>query len=645
MLEKQLKQLGFAKNEIKTYLALFELGRSRAGQIIEHTGLHRNLVYSALDSLVSKNIISTMEQGKVAVFEINDPVVLQEHVEEKMDIAKNVVEELQNRLHSKPRDVRVYDGIEGIKRTREKVVEKITSGDTYYILGISNDQANEELDPFFAINNTKIVKKGAHIKALYNQSSPLSLLANRKLEPGTQARKLPFGAKNPMWITFFQDYLNLSVVGTEPVTFSIRSQEAVSGFVDYFEYFWNQKASTETGNEALYKALYGMMDELNPGDEYYVLGGTYGAYAENTRNFYLKYHEKRITKGVVANILGEANMIREYNKHFKHSDPSLTRLKEFISPLPQPFQINLFKGKTKMIIYSKEPTVISFEDREVYDGFKTYFDNLWNQETRIVRGAEALRDLWLEGLDTGEIRWIGARGYFVDSFPEYFAQIRNKAEKMKNLKCKLIIDPGFRGHILTRLPWIETRYNLSSIRNPNAIWLFGSKVLIINWAKKEPVIFLSTNSTLVQSYNDYFDELWNQETHIARGPEVVKNIWLEATQLGELKFIGARGYFVDRYPDMFEEIKNIARQKKGLKWKNIVDPSARNHPVNKLPWMEARYTLKGSKNPNVVWLWGNKVAIANWTEDEPVVFISENKHLVQSYNDYFEELWNLKQKR
>ncbi len=91
---------------------------------------------------------------------------------------------------------------------------------------------------------------------------------------------------------------------------------------------------------------------------------------------------------------------------------------------------------------------------------------------------------------------------------------------------------------------------------------------------------------------------------------------------------------------MFAEVKERVEKIPGLKWKNIVDPSARDHEINNLPWMEARYNATGSKNPNVVWLYGNKVAVANWTETEPVVFISEDKNVVDSYRDYFDELWN-----
>ena len=70
------------------------------------------------------------------------------------------------------------------------------------------------------------------------------------------------------------------------------------------------------------------------------------------------------------------------------------------------------------------------------------------------------------------------------------------------------MDAGVRGHKITKYPWSETKYLLSGPKNPNVIWLFGEKVVIVNWADKEPVLFVSTNKYLVQTYNDYFDGLW-----------------------------------------------------------------------------------------------------------------------------------------
>ncbi len=128
----------------------------------------------------------------------------------------------------------------------------------------------------------------------------------------------------------------------------------------------------------------------------------------------------------------------------------------------------------------------------------------------MLHGPEAIRDLWIESVDAGELRYIGARGYFIDRFPKLWAEVQAKTALNKNYAMKNIVDPGIRGHEITKLPYAQTKYLLSTNKNPNVVWLFGGKVAIANWAENEPIVFVSENKFLVQSYNDYFDELWTK---------------------------------------------------------------------------------------------------------------------------------------
>ena len=515
MLEHQLEKLGFAKNEIAVYLALFELGKARAGEVIQHTKLHRNLVYQSLEKLIEKELVSKVMSKGIAVFEANSPESILYMIDEKRSMAEDVVSVLKQRQEEIPRDIKVYDGVEGIKRVRNRVLQKAIAGDEFHVIGASQYGSSSEIEQYIKRFNKELINKGVNLKILFDQSKGDELASTRGLQRNVQAKLLPFGVDIPMWVAFFRDTLDISVGKDEMATFSIRSKEAVDAFKKYFEYFWNQKVVVETGREALKKVIYEMLSELEKGEEYYVLGASAGDYDNRVQALYDEFHRDRIKKGVITRMLVYQQSFDRIKERFEKCGDLqgvLSILKKFVNAPPTPMQINLYHNRAFFIFYGYEPTIFKFEQKEIYEGFRVYFD-----------------------------------------------------------------------------------------------------------------------------------ELWNQETQILRGPEVVKNIWLESIELGEIRLIGARGYFIDRYPELFVEVKRAAEKKKGLKWKNIVDKSARNHPLNKFPWTEARYNLAGSKNPNVIWLWGNKVAVANWTEDEPVVFISENKYLVQSYNDYFEELWNLKQ--
>ena len=73
MLESSLLKLNFTPNEIKVYSALFEIGKCRAGKIIELTGMHRNLVYLALENLEARGLLTKVLVKGVAEFSANDP--------------------------------------------------------------------------------------------------------------------------------------------------------------------------------------------------------------------------------------------------------------------------------------------------------------------------------------------------------------------------------------------------------------------------------------------------------------------------------------------------------------------------------------------------------------------------------------------
>jgi len=370
---EKLQKLGLHKNESSVYLALLEMGRCRAAAIIEQTKLHRNLVYTSLEELVAKKLVTKMEKGKVAVFEANDPKILKEMLAEKLETADTTINELRALMYGKPRDVIIYEGTEGIITTREKIAREILPNEKCYVMGISYDDAvDKKLIENLSKLDKQIIKRGGNVQALMTNEQDLKTASAQGLILKDNVRRLPFSVESPMWTTVFRDVLNISIIGNNPVTFSIRSQEAADGFKKYFEYFWNQ-------------------------------------------------------------------------------------------------------------------------------------------DTYVLRGAEAIRNVWMESLDCKELRWIGARGYFIDKYPEMFAEIEEKAKKIKGLKWYNILDNESRGHKITTFPWVENKYLLSSIKNPNVVWLYGQKVAVSNWAENEPVIFVSENKALVQSYLDYFDELWNKK--------------------------------------------------------------------------------------------------------------------------------------
>ena len=95
MLTDALKQLDFSQNQVKVYLALFDLGESRAGALIKETDLHRHIVYTVLDELIERKLVTKVIKNKVQYYQAIDPTPLLLELQQKQEVATQVIKELQ----------------------------------------------------------------------------------------------------------------------------------------------------------------------------------------------------------------------------------------------------------------------------------------------------------------------------------------------------------------------------------------------------------------------------------------------------------------------------------------------------------------------------------------------------------------------
>src|SRR3989339_613939 len=515
MIENQLKQLGFGKNEIKIYLALFELGKCKAHEVIVHTGLHRNIVYQDLEDLVKRGLVTKTEVKNVFEYSANNPEALVEEFENKKEISQKIAEQLKEKQIETPREVAVYEGVDGLKKSRAKILN-YQSGDEVFIFGA-------DLEPSMEKVMRKIHKKredaGINMKILYDQSANKSDVAWRNTLEHSKAKLLPFSQKFPIWFAGIGEHLEIGIPQhNNPLIFNIRNQEAVDGFKTFFDYFWNQESisyqgidevesayneilenssndqdvvifaakpseqrssnfnlewnkqlrkkvkrlrllyyganeinisrakemldvgaeakvsgtsqslpistiiagdvvltvvwdknpacfkiknktvadslknnfellwnqqvGVESGLDPLKNIIYEMLDELNSGEEYCVLGASYGHETGGGQELYDKFHNDRIKKGVVTKMLVYRESFERIKKRFERCGDQfgkVSQLKQYGSAPKIPMQINLYNNKAFIIFYGESPTVIKFNRPEFFAGFKTYFDELWRK--------------------------------------------------------------------------------------------------------------------------------------------------------------------------------------------------------------------------------------------------------------------------
>lgn len=144
-----------------------------------------------------------------------------------------------------------------------------------------------------------------------------------------------------------------------------------------------QKLGAEKRQAEIYEGTKGatnlfksMIDELKRGDEYYVIGAGYGSEEiRGLRAFFTKYHAERAKRGIKVYLLA--------NSSIKETLVPTAYKKGEVRFLPEELitnvQITIYKDKSCIILWSKDPIAFLIHNAEIAASFKNYFGFLWKR--------------------------------------------------------------------------------------------------------------------------------------------------------------------------------------------------------------------------------------------------------------------------
>lgn len=270
---------------------------------------------------------------------------------------------------------------------------------------------------------------------------------------------------------------------------------------------YQSKAAIFKGIKGAETAFADILKTMEKGEEYYVMGAT--SPTPTFGRFIRHYHERRSKKGIKVKLLF-SEQGKEWAERIK--DLPFTEIKFAPSQLFASSFISIYKNKM-LITVSTQKDIILFriDNKEIADSFRSQFELLWNQETRIIKGLDAIQYLWEDMLEAGSADFIGARGYFIDQRPEYVDEWEKRAIK-KGFKWRNIVDIRVKGHRVTKFPFAETKYNIpKEFSSLSVFCVYGNKVVITNWVEKEPIAVFIENKNLYRTYKEQFESLWNKK--------------------------------------------------------------------------------------------------------------------------------------
>lgn len=240
-----LQNLGFTSNDATIYLKLIELGIVGAGAIITSTGLHRNIVYTSLDHLITRKLVDIKEVKGKKTFSAIDPSVLSYEFKEKERIADEIVKRLNEKISNEKQEITIHEGNDEYLAVLSNLLLEMPKGSTKYVLGTGGQD-------FMDITMLPIWNR--YHRIAHEQKISIKMigyeLQRSAIEPYTMKEKiydikyLPSNMENPAGIHIYPEVgvvLNIiySTKNTPVTIIKIKNFAFVSSHLSLFKNLWN----------------------------------------------------------------------------------------------------------------------------------------------------------------------------------------------------------------------------------------------------------------------------------------------------------------------------------------------------------------------------------------------------------------------
>jgi sugar-specific transcriptional regulator TrmB len=222
-----LRTFGLSDNQVRTYLALLELGEASVSAIAEKAGTYRTLAYELLDALQRQGLVSSVKKERKRIYVASPPKQLLSLLGEKERALKEVLPIL-GQLHSshlsKP-EITFFLGGQGYKTLLEDILNE-GKPLSYYGSKIDINKEIKYYMPYFIRERVKRKLKAR-----------LILDAKPVARDRTEYRLVKKRFKVGTWI--YGDRVAIIILKkSEPVCIQIKNKEYADHQRAIFELLW-----------------------------------------------------------------------------------------------------------------------------------------------------------------------------------------------------------------------------------------------------------------------------------------------------------------------------------------------------------------------------------------------------------------------
>ncbi len=238
------QNLGLAKNEARVYETLLEHGENSVGRIATISKVNRRNVYDTLNRLVEKGLVFEILGRHENRYQAVDPKKLSEVLEEKQELLRQSMPEIESVYHGTPHnnEVYIYKGIEGWKNYLQDILRIVPDGGTFHCIGSKGAWQSPKLGSAIEYFEKEIKRRGIKYKVLYDHK-----VKNTKHQGflDSEYKFLPEKYSTSSSLVIFGDHvgtfdnLGLGDFGEETSFSMIVNQKIADDYRTWFQFMWD----------------------------------------------------------------------------------------------------------------------------------------------------------------------------------------------------------------------------------------------------------------------------------------------------------------------------------------------------------------------------------------------------------------------
>ena len=242
-MKKILQEIGLTEGETKVYLALLGLGDSTVSPISRKSRVSISKIYSVLERLGEKGLVSSTSKNNVKHFIASGPERINEFFEErkkKIETEQIKFKERIAELKSKQLEVdkgvsvEIYEGFKAVTTAYEECLDEMKKGDESLFFSIGEEDFSDKNIQTFFMN-----------LALKRKEKKISMRGVAPNETKTIFNKYPIkmnmrytNFKLPTGMSVYQSKIILISWIEKPSAIVIQSESLVKSYKEFFESMW-----------------------------------------------------------------------------------------------------------------------------------------------------------------------------------------------------------------------------------------------------------------------------------------------------------------------------------------------------------------------------------------------------------------------